>query len=200
MITKQEAKDIAQAINGALGLALDKMVKGIPDPQTRVTSANGADHPGKALGEVVPLSKMTPPVTGPGSPYGSVFDRVEFEELYQKIKRRLIDECRVDPILLSLLTTSNAIEVQVEPRIETLTGTTLRTRVARLMAAGYFKETKRTGTVRTELGRTGADPGGGGQLAGILADFVRDGFLQRDGEGFQIAPGVQVTEKVIEAR
>lgn len=197
MITKQEAKDIAQAINGAIGLALDKMVKGIPD--VKGMPDNG-------------LSKMSEPLTGlganysgarplPPSPGGAVAVEPKiFEELYQRIKRRLIDECRVDPILLSLLTTSNSIEVQIEPRIETLTGTTLRTRVARLMAAGYFKETKRTGTVRTELGRTGADPGGGGQLAGILADFVRDGFLQRDGEGFQIAPGVQVTEKVIEAR
>lgn len=192
MITKQEAKDIAQAINGALGLALDKMVKGIDADGRKPGTTPLVGRPLDDNGAIDFKSGGVIHVNGPKPD--------NFEELYQKIKRRLIDECRVDPILLSLLTTSNSIEVQVEPRIETLSGTSIRTRVARLMASGYFKETKRTNAVRVELTRTGSDPGGGGSLGAILGDFVRDGFLQRDGEGFQIAPGVQVTEKVIEAR
>lgn len=185
-MTKEEGKAIAGAINGALGIALEKLVKG-----QAPAGPNGAEARAMPLGQKI---------EGPGTEYGSVGDRMDFEALYQKIKRRLIDECRVDPILLTLLTTSNAIEVQVEPRVESITASTLRGRVARLMASGFFKETRVTFAVRKELTRTGADPGGGGALAGHLSTFVADGFLVRDGDGFQMAPGVKVTENILEAR
>lgn len=185
-MTKEEGKAIAGAINGALGIALEKLVKG-----------QAPAGPNSAEARAMPLGQK---IDGPGTEYGSVGDRMDFEALYQKIKRRLIDECRVDPILLTLLTTSNAIEVQVEPRIETLTGTGTRSRVARLMAAGYFAEVRATGTVRQELKRTGADPGGGGGLSDVLGNFVKDGFMVRAGEGYQIAPGIKVTETILEAR
>lgn len=186
-MTKEEGKAIAGAINGALGLALEKLVgKGTP------SGPNGAEARAMPLGQ---------PIGGPGADYTKVGDppRNE-EEQYQRFKRRLIDECRVDPILLTLLTTSNAIEVQVEPRLETLTGTGTRARVARLLAQGYFTEARATGNVRKELARTGADPGGGGGLSDVLGNFVKDGFMVRAGEGYQIAPGVIVTEKILEAR
>jgi hypothetical protein len=69
--------------------------------------------------------------------------------------------------------------------------------VARLLAAGWFNVARKVGTARAELSRIGADPGGGGALGGILSDFVRDGFLTREGEGFIKAAGCKVSVRSV---
>lgn len=120
------------------------------------------------------------------------------EALYQRFRARFIDEARIDPTLVHLMMTQPEIIVGYERRIEQLDGSTLRGRVARLIAAGYLKDGKATGTIRKELARTGADPGGGGTLAGTLADLVRQGFLERHEDGWSAAPGVKITERQIE--
>lgn len=123
-------------------------------------------------------------------------DTSDKEALYQAFKRRLIDECAVDPILLHLLTARPEIVVEVEPRTMTLEGSTLKGRLARLMAAKWFTDTRLTGQVKAELMRTGTEPNGG-NLSTALSDFVRDGFLTRDGAGFRLAPGVEISEQQI---
>jgi len=119
------------------------------------------------------------------------------EELYQRFKKRLINECSLDPTLLHLLTQTPEIIVGYERTVEQVDGTTLRGRVVRLISAGYFKEARTVGSTRRELARTGPDPGGGGSLGQHLADLVRSGLLTREGEGFQQAPGIKITEKEI---
>jgi len=130
----------------------------------------------------------------------AVLDEQAIEDLYQLFKRRMIEDAAVDPILLHLLTVRPEIIVDVEPRSVMLDGSTLKGRVARLMAQGWFSGPRATGACRKELARTGADPGGGGTLSDILSGYVRDGFLLREGDGFQLAPGVKVSEREVSAR
>lgn len=147
--------------------------------------------PAKATGEVPPAE--------PPRPGGKLsIDTDQLEAIYQQIKRRLIDDCRIDPILLQLVTQRPEMVVEVEPRIVQVDGATMKGRVARLLAAGWFKEGRTTYAVRMELSRTGNDPGGGGSLAGKLGELREEGFLVRDGEGWLAAPGLKVTERTIE--
>lgn len=120
---------------------------------------------------------------------------LDFDALYVRIKHRLLEEARVDPILLELIMQRPEIVIDVEPRVVQLEGSSLRGRVARLMAAGWFKDARATSACRRELARTGADPGGGGSLSDVLGGYVRDGFLVREGDGYALAPGVKITER-----
>lgn len=121
----------------------------------------------------------------------------QIERLYQMFKARFIDEAKIDPVLLRLIMVQPEILVEIERNVITLDGTTLKGRVARLIAAGWFKDPRATSAVRQELKRTGADPGGGGTLSDQLAGLQRAGFLAREGEGWQAVPGIKVTESDI---
>ena len=90
--------------------------------------------------------------------------------------------------------------MEIEPRVVVLEANTVKGRVARLMAAGWFSSTRSTGACRTELKRSGADPGGGGNLSDVLGDYVKQGFLVRDGDGYLFSAGVKVSERPLEAR
>lgn len=184
-MTQDEAKTVAREVSRAIDDVLGRVL-------VRLSGAPAGNGKGPA---VVPAGTIQPasmkPDTAPA---------IDVEDLYQKFKRRLIDECRVDPILLRLLAVAPEIEILIEPRVEQMNGSTLRGRIARLIGAGYFKEPRATGTVRKELARTGPDPGGGGTLGDNLGAFVRDGFLTREGGDYLVAPGIKVTETVIEAR
>lgn len=146
------------------------------------------------------VSLLTPPP--PQSPAnGKLPVPAEWlEQVYVQFRNRMIDELRVDPIFVQLLAQRPEIEVTIEPRRVQLDGGTLKGRVARLIAAGWFASSRATGAVRRELARTGADPGGGGTLSDTLGGMVRDGILTREGEGYAIAPGLRITEQIMEAR
>lgn len=118
------------------------------------------------------------------------------ESLYQEFKARIIDECRVDPMLLHLLTTQNEIIVDVEVREVRIDGSSLKGRIARLIASGWLKEPSSTGNIKRELMRTGTEPNGS-NLSNALGDFVKDGLMVRAGDGYAAAPGIKVTENLI---
>lgn len=122
------------------------------------------------------------------------------EALYQRFKRRLIDECKTDPVLLRLLTLRPEIILELEPREVRVDGATLRGRIAKLLAAGWFQSGRATGAVRKELTRTGADPGGGGNLSDTLSALCREGFFIRDGDGWSAAPDLKITQTEITSR
>lgn len=152
------------------------------------------DRPAEPQGKT-PLPQAKRPDM-PSEPNAGSFDDPAIERMYHAFKNRLIDDARIDPILLQLLTTRPELVVEVEPRIVTLDAATLKGRVARLLAAGWFTNGARaTSAVRKELARTGSDPGGGGTLGTVLGDYVKDGFLVREGEMYALAPGVKITEK-----
>lgn len=120
----------------------------------------------------------------------------QIEKLYQLFKSRFIDDAKTDPVLLHLMTTRPEIVVELQPRVVTLDNVGARGRTARLVAAGWFKKSRTGSAVRSELKRTGTDPGT--PIYEVLNGFVRDGFLVRDGDGYVEAPNVKVTERTVE--
>lgn len=153
-----------------------------------------AELPPAAKGPVnnTPLSDRTP---APGGKLS--IDTDQLEAIYRAIKNRLIDDLRIDPVLVQLLAARPEIELLIEPRIVQLEASSLKGRVARLVAAGWFAEGRATSAVRRELARTGADPGGGGSLSQKLAELQREGFLTSEGERWTVAAGIKITEKAI---
>jgi hypothetical protein len=187
-MTKHEAQAIASAINGALGSVLGKLTQGEPAPERKAGMTPLQGRPIDDNGKIE--FKRPPEAVTPAA--------MEFEALYQRIKRRLIDECRVDPILLQLLTKSAPeVEIQIEPRIVRLDGTSLRGRIAILAKDGFFKTPRSQADTNRELRRTGAEAHSG-RLSEAFTSLVNDGFLSREDDGYQIAPGVKFTGAALE--
>lgn len=122
-----------------------------------------------------------------------------FERFYQKVKARLLEELPVDPVLLHLIAARPEIIIDVEPRRQNIDGSSLKGRIARLMAAGFFSEGRKQNQVRVELTRTGSEPNSGG-LSTAMNDNVKDGFLVRDGDLYTLAPNVKITERELVAK
>ncbi len=114
---------------------------------------------------------------------------------YHALRARILAD---EPILLKALTTHPELVVEVTPRVMTVEGSSMKGRVVRLMAGGWFDQARDVGDVRRELTRTGADPGGGGALGIMLNKFVADGFFIRDGNAFILAPHVKVSERELQ--
>lgn len=151
-------------------------------------------------------SNVTPPAPASFGPNvesgargdGRKFTSEETEKLYQLFKARFIDDAKLDPVLLHLIASRPEIVVDIEPKVVELTTSTLLGRLARMVGAGYFKEPRKTGTVRNELARTGKDPGSGGTLGEMLGNLRNDGFLVKEGDTWVAAPGIKVTERTVE--
>jgi len=114
------------------------------------------------------------------------------EALYQAIKARLIGEAANDPILLKVLKYRPELEVTVQRRVVTADGGSLKGRVARLVAAGFFREGATQSRTRSELARTGPDVNNG-NLYRTLQELVTFGFLTDEGAtGYREVPGAKV--------
>lgn len=175
-MTRQEAEQIVKALVTAVN---ELVVK----PAPSVPIAQGID--GSTL--------VKKPTIIPASPERT---RAETDEkLFEQFKKWLLDDLREDPVFVQLLAQRPELVVEFTPRRVTLQGDSLRGRLARLMAQGWFATPRAVGTCRAELKRTGADPGGGGNLSQALIDFKKDGFLTTEGDAYVLAPDVKVTEK-----
>lgn len=152
----------------------------------RVSTPDGQQHEliETAFGPVTGVT-VTPIVTGTK------------EKLFEEFKAWLLSDLREDPIFVQLLAARPELEVQLTPRRLVWSADTLKGRIGRLMASGWFSTPKTVGACRSELKRTGPDPGGGGNLSTALNDCVKDGFLTRDGEAFILAPDVKITEREV---
>lgn len=117
------------------------------------------------------------------------------ERQFERFKAWLLRDLEVDPVFTRLLANTPELEVQFTRRTVTLTDDTLRGRVARLLAQGWFETPRTVGGCRAELKRTGTDPGGGGTLGQILNQFVAERFMVRVNDGFSLAPGVKIRER-----
>lgn len=185
------------AMNAKEAQVLIDTIKGLVEGQAREVVATGPT--GNRLVKTHETIGGFSQANGQNKPVvGSRLEPDAEEKLYQKFKARLIDEARIDPILLQILTQRPEIIVEVEPRIVTLDGGTLKGRIARLMASGFFSDAKTQGACRAELRRTGTDPNSG-QIGVLFSEFVKDGFFTREGEAYKLAPGVKVTQKELQA-
>jgi hypothetical protein len=100
----------------------------------------------------------------------------DFDATYAAFKARLLRELPTDPALFKVLTHKPELMVEVARKVVQIDGTSLRGRVARLLAAGFFDDGKKQTAVRNELKRTGPDVNDG-NLYQNLKGLVTDGFL-----------------------
>ncbi len=181
-------------MNKEEGEALISTIRGFITDGSVAGKPRAAD---KAPAKAAPLAAVNEQdVEGAGR---TILGAEQLEKIYLQFKARLLDELPHDPVALQLLMTRPEIVLEIEPRIVTLDGSQLKGRVARLLAGGWFTESRATSAVRRELSRTGADPGGGGTLSDKLAELKREGFLVDAPGGWLAAPNVKITEKTIEA-
>lgn len=185
-MNQHEANALIETIKGFVTGAPAHPTKTSADIPRLVKNANGHGKDPVAAGQPVDIA---PALRDPDT----------LEWLYRQFKNRMIDDLKTDPIFLQLLENQNEIVIEIKPRIVTLEGDSLRGRVGRLIAKGFFDSGKRQGEARTELARTGSDPNSG-QISTLFADFVKEGFLEKTGGDRYIkAASLKVSERRLEA-
>jgi hypothetical protein len=137
-------------------------------------------------------AKRSAPPAAPGTITPKEGWTMEEEVLFQKIKARLIEEA---PEIVKAYAERPELEVTIERKVVTVDGESLRGRLARLIADGFFGEPVRCGPITKELGRIGpsAHPTNVGRECDKL---VAMGILTDEGKdnGYRIAPGAKVTK------
>jgi hypothetical protein len=137
-----------------------------------------------AQAAAIAATPASPPSTGG---QGLVHNSADEEALYQRIKARLVKEA---PALLRVLTIKPELEVLVDRKTVTMDGDTAPGRVAKLLAEGFFDAAKRPGEVRTEMKRTGSDPGP--RVSEYLTNLHTQGFLVKLTDRYQAVEGMKV--------
>lgn len=102
---------------------------------------------------------------------------LDVDAIYETLKRRLAAEA---PALLRVLTVAPQLDVIVERKTVTVDGATVKGRVAKLLANGFFRQPQGQGETRSELRRTGPDINTG-TLSKVFGELLADGFLQKHG-------------------
>lgn len=121
----------------------------------------------------------------PPMPNGQALD---MDAIYAEVRRRAV----ADPILLRVIAEQPEIEVAVERKTIQIDGSSLKGRLAKLIADGFFAEGVVQGTVRGQLKRTGPDVNQG-NLWKALAALVADGFLTLEtGKSYRAVEGMKV--------
>lgn len=96
----------------------------------------------------------------------------DMDALYAEFRRRAI----ADPVVLKVLAEKPVLEVTIEHKVVTIDGQSLKGRIARLIASGFYDEGVTQGGTRSELARTGPDVNSG-NLSRAMTELQRDGFL-----------------------
>lgn len=143
------------------------------DPGTRAASRTHAAHP-----------SLKPPEGW----------TMEEEELYQKFKARLLQEA---PALLKLLALQPEIDVTVERKVVPLDATSMKGRIAILIANGFLDSGKRNGEIVKELARTGPTANAG-RVSEALSDLIAMGIVTRAaGDRYEKNPDAKVTKTAV---
>ena len=107
---------------------------------------------------------------------------------YEAIRDRLLS----DPVVIQVLKETKRIEVMLDTVTVQMSSKSLEGRIAILLHKGFFKETQRHRDAFMELKRTGPETNNK-SLAVMLANFVKWGFLSREGEGYQAVADMDVS-------
>lgn len=121
---------------------------------------------------------------------GTIGDHTE-EELYQRFKQRLIADA---PALLKVLTTRAELEIRVDRPILEIDGTTLKGRLALLIAEGWFAEAKAGNAAFKELARRGINAGKP-NVYRELDKLAELGFVTKEADGYKAVPDAKITVK-----
>lgn len=174
-VTEKEAAELRRE-NAELRRKLERLeaqLRQPPTPAQSDTLGSSSHHAYDAPGEHL---VGTPRSSSNGSGAATSDDDALADRVIQRILAR-------DPApLIQLVKTRPEIEVHWERKSVTLDGTTVKGRVARLLAEDFFASGKRPGEVRSELQRTGRDVNSN-TLQTVLVELVVDGFLTNEGSG-----------------
>lgn len=130
--------------------------------------------------------------SGPSAAGAAAIPLNGIEAAYTQLLARLVNDAAKDPILLHVIAARPELKVSVKRQVIDVDGETLRGRIARLMAAGFFEgEAQTTSTVLGELQRRGfttAPP----NVSKELGELTRMGFLTRDNKWYRGVPEMKV--------
>jgi len=118
--------------------------------------------------------------------------RVEVDEdrnaLYDFFKARLVEDA---PALIRVLAEKPSVEVTVTRPVLDFDPSSLKGRIIRLIAGGWFNGDRKTPSmIRGELKRHGPDANTA-NIGRSMDDFVNIGLFTDEGSGYQIVAGVQ---------
>jgi hypothetical protein len=140
-------------------------------------------------------AQPTPEATGQGRPTyrPADIDTGDFDALYAAIKQR----AQSDPAVLRLLAAKPEIEVRIERKVVTIDGSTLKGKIARLIASGFYDQPRSNTATTAEIKRTAGTGVNFGNLARELKALAGDGFLTAEASGYLAVPDMKVN--VVEA-
>ena len=142
--------------------------------------------------ENLPTDKRPSAETKPAETAERAFtpnESMDNERLYQAIKSRLIEEA---PGLIRVLAEKPELDIIVTRRKIEADGSSLKGRITRLMAAGFYDGGKTNSATRKELQRTGPDSNNA-NIGRVLDELVACGFLTREsGDAFTTVPDMRV--------
>lgn len=106
---------------------------------------------------------------------------------------------RRDPVLIRLAMEKPAIEVTITKKVLPLDDSSIKGKVARLMAGDFWQDradrARTFADVKAELVRRGLDPKTPNlRIAAPLKEFLELGFFFKEGDSYILAPDVQVSE------
>ena len=131
-------------------------------------------------------------VTEAGTPVVAFDGLADDEARYQAFKARLLAELPKEAVLLKLIAQRPELTVEVERVQLTADGSTVKGRIIKLLANGFYDAGKTNSATRKELARTGPDANSGG-ISNVLSELVTLGFLTREaGDTYVAVPGMKV--------
>lgn len=135
--------------------------------------------------------------TAPTSRPFSAEETLDNERLFQAIKARLIEELPSDPAVLRIVMARPELRVEVERHLITVDGQSLRGRIGRLIAEGFWDGKARTSSeVQSELSKRGRSPSNI-ELGNEMKALIEMGFFTKDNKWISLVPGMRVN--VVEA-
>jgi hypothetical protein len=140
--------------------------------------------------------KPPAPSTGSGVRPSATINGVDLDALYEAIKLKALNDPR-DAEVLAILRRVPEIEMRIERVKVEIDSKSVKGRIVKLLAEGFYDEGATNSSTRGALKRTGPDANNA-NIANILADLQKDGFLTLEGSGaYRAVPGMKVN--IIEA-
>ncbi len=160
---------------------LAEEIRGMVRPSVGIAPGDAVQH-GK---------RVTSPVTENGHTRDAVPAPVP-ADVFSAVRRMLLEDEQVLAAVARLRAVRPEIEIVESKKTLTFDEGSLKFRIAKLLAHGFYSEPKTHGATRSEMKRTGPDVNSG-NLSRAMDDFVRDGFLTDEGAvGYRAVPDMVV--------